>query len=113
MAFRPEKLPSLAERFYPIVWQLVSAIPPGKIVSYGQIAAMAGYPGYSRWVGRALGAIGDRSKIPWWRVMNAQGRIAIDAADPAAQEQYQRLLSEGVTPVKGRYPMAQYRWQPE
>lgn len=103
---------TLADTFYPIVWQLVSAIPLGKIASYGQIASMAGYPGYSRWVGRALGAAADRSKIPWWRVMNSQGRIAMDPGSPCAIEQQQRLAAEGVLAEGGRYSRKRYLWQP-
>lgn len=104
--------PSIRQRFYPLVWQLVAAIPPGSIATYGQIAAMAGFPRYGRWVGRALAALPEGSRLPWFRVMNAQGRISFAPGSAEALAQQQNLAAEGVIPDGDRYSLRRYRWQP-
>lgn len=81
--------------FEDAVVAVISALAPGDVVTYGEVAAEAGYPGAARAVGTLL----RRSEgLPWWRVVGAGGRIR--TPDPARQI---RLLSdEGVLVVKGR-----------
>lgn len=52
---------------------VILALQPGEVVSYGDIAEVAGYPRQSRLVGRIL-ATSD-VELPWWRVVNAAGRL--------------------------------------
>lgn len=78
----------------------------GKVASYGQIAALAGYPGRARQVGKALGS--SPSDVPWWRVLNASGQIRV--SDP--QRQADRLSSEGVQLVGFKVSLKTYRWSP-
>ncbi|TWX73248.1 MGMT family protein [Colwellia sp. C1TZA3] len=65
------------------VWQTVLAIPVGKVACYGQIADLAGLPGRARLVGKALAAVPTNGWhgqiVPWYRVINAQGRISFAA----------------------------------
>ncbi len=68
----------------------------GEVTTYGDIAEVAGYPGRSRLVGRIL-AVTDHD-VPWWRVVNAAGRIR--TAEP--DEQAALLRSEGVLVRDGR-----------
>ncbi|KXS50762.1 MAG: methylated-DNA-protein-cysteine methyltransferase related protein, partial [Marinobacter sp. T13-3] len=58
------------------IWQVVAAIPEGKVASYGQIAAMAGLGRQARFVGRALGRLPAGHSIPWHRVIRSNGQIA-------------------------------------
>lgn len=88
-------------------------IPRGRVASYGQIADLAGYPRYSRFVGRALGEAPDRMVLPWHRVINATGRIAFPRDSDSFIEQSQRLSQEGVTVVAGRIDMARFGWRPD
>ncbi|GIW11219.1 MAG: hypothetical protein KatS3mg061_2276 [Dehalococcoidia bacterium] len=55
---------------------LVSRIPPGRVMTYGQVAASLGLPRAARAVGTALHLLPDPEAVPWWRVINAQGRIS-------------------------------------
>ena len=57
---------------------VVSKIPYGKVVSYGQVAAASGHPRAPRQVGQILKTLDIRYlEIPWWRVINNQGIITI------------------------------------
>ena len=66
--------------YYDDVYELVMRIPRGKISTYGRIAAMTPVPRGARGVGWALAGLSEeRSRVvPWWRVINAAGRISND-----------------------------------
>ncbi|MGQ9482800.1 MGMT family protein [Chloroflexus sp.] len=88
-----------SESPYTAIYTVVKRIPPGRVCTYGRIAALAGFPGQARMVGYALHALLGDSNVPWWRVINRVGRISnIYAAD----EQRARLEAEGV-PVSDDY----------
>ncbi len=95
---------------YQAIWNIVSTIPRGRVASYGQVARLAGLPGRARLVGTALGEAGSRS-LPWHRVINAQGRIALPPNSPGFREQRKRLREEGVMVVKGKVDLRQYGWK--
>ena len=67
---------------------------PGDVVSYGEVAAEAGYPGAARAVGGVLKRIDG---LPWWRVVNAAGRLI--PHDPDRQSDL--LRAEGIRVVAG------------
>lgn len=94
------------------IWAVVRRIPRGRVASYGQVAAAAGLPRQARLAGYALHGAPAHLKIPWHRVINAQGRISLPADSEAAGEQRRRLEAEGVVFVGGRVDLARYRWQP-
>ncbi len=69
---------------------VLEALEPGDVVTYGEVAVEAGWPGRSRAVGRLLSRSGGAH--PWWRVVNASGRLV-----PGHEaEQARRLRAEGV-----------------
>jgi methylated-DNA-protein-cysteine methyltransferase-like protein len=77
--------------------EVVRALLPGEVTTYGDVAATAGHPGRARLVGRLL-ATADDPELPWWRVVTASGRLV-----PGAEvEQAAVLRSEGVTVRDGR-----------
>ncbi|MEH6470237.1 MAG: MGMT family protein [Halopseudomonas sp.] len=94
------------------VWQALGQIPAGKVVSYGQLAELAGLPGYARFAGTTLKQLPQATSLPWHRVVNTAGRISFPENSPKFLEQKQRLLAEGVLFVNNRIRMQQYRWQP-
>lgn len=49
------------------------ALQPGEVTTYGDIADVAGYPKLSRLVGRLLATTDE--DVPWWRVVNSSGRL--------------------------------------
>lgn len=92
------------------IWQVVAAIPPGKVASYGQVAEMAGLGRQARYIGRALGKLPRRHEIPWYRVIRSNGQIAFPQGSDTYHEQVSRLQAEGVEVVNGRVSMKQFRW---
>ena len=73
--------------------ETIRSIPRGKVASYGQVAAAAGYPRYHRAVARFLKAA-IPGELPWQRVLGAGGEIKL--VGRAAAEQKLRLRMEGV-----------------
>ncbi|MFZ8997551.1 MAG: MGMT family protein [Ilumatobacteraceae bacterium] len=75
---------------------VVALLAEGEVVSYGDVAMIAGHPRQSRLVGRLLQMHGD--DLPWWRVVTSTGRLV-----PGAEtEQAALLRREGVETVRGR-----------
>ncbi len=88
-------------------------IPYGRVATYGQIAALAGFPGQARQVGYALHSLPEGSEVPWQRVINARGEVSLRSE--AGWEHYQRHLleEEGVVfKDSGRVDLDRYRWEP-
>ena len=82
--------------FYRRIYRVVRHIPKGRVATYGVVARLAGRPGAARTVGWALSALPDDGDVPWWRVVNAAGRISLSPHDHAAVVQRALLLREGV-----------------
>jgi len=95
-----------------VVYAVVRQIPAGMVASYGQVAAIAGWPGSARQVGYALAALPDSSNAPWHRVLNTRGAIS-PRPGGAAVTQRLRLEREGVRfGQDGRVDMDVYGWTP-
>lgn len=114
----PVRLPGA---FRDQVYAIVGAIPPGRLMTYGGIAALIPPPkgvdvaGYervrARWAGYALAACPD--EIPWHRVVNAQGRIS-PRPGPGPHDQRALLEAEGVKFTdRGVIDLAAYVWEPQ
>jgi methylated-DNA-protein-cysteine methyltransferase-like protein len=78
--------------------RVILSIPKGKVATYGQVAAAAGYPLYHRAVARLLRTV-PSGTLPWQRVVGAGGEIKLRFE--AAAEQRLRLQMEGIT-FRGR-----------
>lgn len=91
----PPEQPSFTDAVY----EVVRAIPPGVVLTYGEVAAEAGRPGAARAVGTAMAA--SDGDVPWWRVVAADGRLV-----PGYEgEHTRRLRAEGVELRNGKVPM--------
>lgn len=91
----------------------MARIPRGKIASYAQVAFAAGWPGRARLVGRVLSDLPEGSaRLPWHRVLKADGRIAFPPDNPNAALQQQRLQAEGVVFLKGKISFEWQGWKP-
>ena len=96
-----------------MILAVVSQIPKGKVGSYGQIEKLAGLPKHARLVGRVLGQIDDRAVIPWYRVINSQGKMSTShLTENGDHLQQTLLLSEGVVVLNGRVNLKQFTWMP-
>lgn len=102
-------IPSFTEE----VIELIRAIPKGRVASYGGLAAAAGSPRGARQVVRILHACSEKENLPWWRVVNREGRIALKPGF-GAEEQRALLEAEGIEfNVAGNIRMDQVLCQPE
>lgn len=103
--------PITSAEAFPRIFAVVKKIPRGRVASYAQVAHAAGLPGRARMVGRALADAGASIKLPWHRVVNAQGRIALPKSSEAYVEQKSRLVAEGVIFSADRVSFASYGWK--
>jgi methylated-DNA-protein-cysteine methyltransferase-like protein len=100
--------------FYHRIYRVVRHIPKGRVATYGLVARLAGRPGAARMVGWALSALPEDSDVPWWRVLNAAGRISLSGADHGSVVQRALLLREGVKFAPGgAVNLAVFGWPAE
>ena len=85
----------LVTAFQERVVELVAALEPGEVVTYGELALEAGRPGAARAVGNVMATVDG---LPWWRVVRADGKLVARNE----KEQSRRLRAEGVTVRNGR-----------
>jgi methylated-DNA-protein-cysteine methyltransferase related protein len=85
--------------------RMILSIPPGKVSTYGRVAAASGYPRYHRAVARLLRS-DPVDQLPWHRVLGASGEIKLQGV--AAREQRARLKAEGVQFNGKRVDMQQF-----
>jgi methylated-DNA-protein-cysteine methyltransferase-like protein len=75
--------------FEAAVLEVLRSLRRGEIVTYGEVAELAGYPGRARGVGRILSQTDE--EVPWWRVVGQGGRLV----SPNPREQAELLRGEG------------------
>jgi methylated-DNA-protein-cysteine methyltransferase related protein len=94
------------------VFEIVRRIPPGRVMTYGQIADILGEGYTARTVGFVMHSADDT--VPWQRVINAQGACSTGRIVLPPDLQQRMLESEGVEfDARGRCDLARYRWTPE
>ena len=105
MSDRPSK--------YQQIYDVVRKIPIGKVLTYGQVAELAGLYGKARLVGYALFRVEIASDLPWQRVVNAKGEISYSAARCGGDYVQKNLLAaEGIEFKQGNcIDLKKYRWQ--
>ena len=94
------------------VYLVLADIPRGMVISYGELAALAGLGRAARWVGRTLSQLPADTCLPWHRVIGSGGRLSLAADTPAGTEQRARLRAEGVAVHGSRVDMRRYGWHP-
>lgn len=93
------------------VYQAVYSVPSGKVATYGDIAALAGQPKHARQVGKILSQLPKDSKLPWFRIINSQGRLSFPVDSPAYQRQRSLLEADGIEFQGERISLKHYRWR--
>jgi methylated-DNA-protein-cysteine methyltransferase related protein len=94
------------------VVEIIRSIPEGKVATYGQVARLAGSPRAARQVVRALHSMSKKHRLPWHRVINAKGQIALQD-DESYNEQVLSLEAEGVEiGLNGVIDLERYQWKP-
>ena len=102
---------------YVQIWKTVQLIPHGKVACYGQIADLAGLPGRARLVGKALGKVPEsgwqKKEVPWYRVINSQGKISFPVGSEFFEKQKQLLQDEQVVVNGVRVKLNDFQWRPD
>src|SRR6185295_18566615 len=99
--------------FHRLVYRVVRRVPRGKVVTYGQVAAILGHPRAARAVGTALRQLPPvlQRVVPWQRVINASGRISHRGDVFRPDRQRDLLEAEGVEFDRGgRVNLRRVRW---
>ncbi len=92
------------------VLEQVAAIPAGRVLTYGEVALLAGRPGTARQVGGVLFGLSEREAetVPWHRVINAQGRLSTYKVG-SGELQRALLEAEGIVfDASGRLELKRY-----
>lgn len=85
-------------------------IPVGKVVTYGQIAQLAGNNKAARQISRILHSSSEKYDLPWHRVINSQGKISLRPGD-GFEMQKAILQSEGIQVITGRIDLKKFQWR--
>lgn len=93
------------------IYRVVRQIPRGRVAAYGWVAERAGLVRGARRVGRALAQLPPSSRVPWHRVVNAQGRLSFPAGSSAAARQRKLLTAEGICFKGQRIDLKRQGWQ--
>jgi methylated-DNA-protein-cysteine methyltransferase-like protein len=118
-AKKPAKKPARAKRVRPpaisqsvpeSILAAVRRIPRGKVCTYGNVAEVAGLPRRARLVGTVLRQTPTARGLPWYRVINAGGRISFPVGSDAYARQRHKLEAEGVVFAGGRVDLRRYGW---
>lgn len=93
---------------------IIQGIPPGHVMTYGQVAAAAGSPRGARQVVRVLHSMSAKYELPWHRIINAQGSISAPSdTEGKAWHQRKLLEAEGVIfDMEGKVDLTVFRWFP-
>lgn len=93
------------------VWQVVTGIPRGHVLTYGEVARLAGMSRAARRVSLAMRRAPRSMKLPWHRVINAQGKISFPRDSTGYQRQKELLQQEGVVFLNGKIDLQRFGYQ--
>lgn len=92
--------------FTEAVIHVISSIPRGTVMTYGQIAAYCGNPRGARQVSRILSSMSEKYQLPWHRVINSQGGISLTGEPGFIQKEL--LLQEGIEVENKKIDLKKY-----
>ena len=93
------------------VYDYLTKIPKGKVVTYGQIASYLGNRGLSRVVGTILHKNPDGDKYPCYKVLNSRGELAEEFVFGGKNFQKKRLEKDGIKVVNNKVDLSTYQWK--
>lgn len=82
------------QEFEQNIYTILAYLEVGKLTTYGQLAKRAGFPHHSRHVGKVLSKLPKDTRLPWYRVVNAQGKISLSGESFLRQKT--QLENEGI-----------------
>jgi methylated-DNA-protein-cysteine methyltransferase-like protein len=105
-------MPRVDKEFKDRVYELVGRIPKGKVMTYGQVAALSG----AAWAAWEVGQIAHTGPedLPWWRVVNKQGGLA-SGYPGGGRERHKAILEAEGYQVSNEYTVAvsDLLWSPD
>lgn len=101
----------IATTAYADILETVRRIPRGRVATYGQVAGLAGFPRGARLVGMVLQRLPSGARVPWHRVINAQGRLSFPRGSAHYRLQRSKLEREGVRFKGERVELEYYQWR--
>lgn len=90
------------------LYNLLTRIPKGRVVTYGQLARMLGNKFWAQSVGNALHTNPDGEKYPCYKVVNSKGKLSTAYAFGGLDEQRRRLEAEEIVVVEGKVDLKRY-----
>jgi methylated-DNA-protein-cysteine methyltransferase related protein len=103
-------MPDIQQQRREAIYLALAQIPPGKVITYGNLAKLAGLPNSARLVGRLMCELPEGSQLPWHRVINAQGKSSLQEGSASYMEQLRRLQNEGVDIKNGKIKLSLYAY---
>ena len=97
--------------FHQNVWKVVSEIPSGHVLTYGEVAKLSGMPRQARRVSQAMRRAPRKMELPWHRVINSQGEISFPEESAGWLEQKDRLEGEGVVFLNGKIDLEHFGYR--
>ena len=88
------------KKFDSAIWQTVSGIAAGHVMSYGEVARVAGFPRHARMVSKAMGR--STTALPWYRVVRSDRTLAFKPGSESYNKQKALLEQEGVQFLDGK-----------
>ncbi|MDH1007655.1 MGMT family protein [Pseudomonas nicosulfuronedens] len=92
------------------IFLVIAQVPEGSVVTYGDVARLAGLGRSARLVGRILSQLPEGTRLPWHRVIAAGGRISLPLGTVSGNEQRARLRAEGVRIHNDRVDIRRHGW---
>ena len=93
------------------VWKVVSEIPSGHVLTYGEVARLSGMPRAARRVSQALRRAPPAMELPWHRVINAQGKISFPEDSSGWARQKDKLEDEGVVFLNSKVDLERFGYR--
>ncbi|MBN2795390.1 MAG: MGMT family protein [Clostridia bacterium] len=90
------------------IW-IMQQIPEGKVMTYGSVARYAGSPRGARQISWILSSMTEKYHIPWQRIINSKGEIAIQD-EQGKWMQKTMLEEEGVVVIGFRIDLDVFLW---
>jgi methylated-DNA-protein-cysteine methyltransferase-like protein len=92
------------------IFLVIAQVPEGCVITYGDVARLAGLGRAARLVGRVMSQLPDGTRLPWHRVIAAGGRISLPIGTVSGNEQRARLRAEGVRIHNDRVDIRRHGW---
>ena len=88
------------KQFDKAIWDIVSSVKPGRVMSYGEVARAAGFPRHARMVSKAMSR--SETSLPWYRIVRSDRTLAFEVGSEPYKKQKDLLAKEGVQIINGK-----------